>query len=276
MKKNWKFFSGIALVAIMSIFYIAFLVEANIVYVFIIIGSVAVLSTSMTYTVIHHIGMQDERERESRMVSKSKSIKTKSILPLEDIVKEYLNAMPYLQKYIDSEESYETIDSIKELIFTIFNLEQLEKINLLDLSKIEKIQLIREMLYFDEKEREELLESMIKNRFKNSEEISYDMSLTTVALDESLRLYAISLVEPGEKRKLIIGNKSDIIGSIKEKIGEFFKYKLEDFLVSSGGIILEENLKIEDYNIEDEDQIVLIPSKIPPRIKENKTIDKKE
>ncbi len=276
MRKNLKIFYGIALVSITVIFYVMFLLGVALIYIFLVAGSVAILSTSTIYTVIHHIGMQDKRERESKVVPKLKSIKEKSMQPSEDIVKEYINAMPYLQKYVDSEESYEDLDVIKELVFSLFTPEQMTKFNLLDLTILEKIQFIRELIYFDEKERETVLESMLKDRFKGADDVSYDLSFTPVALDESLRLYAISLIEPGEKRKLVIGNKSDAISLIKEKIGELFEYKLEDFLVSSGGIILEETLKIEDYLIEDEDQIVIIPSKIPPKRKENVTTENKD
>ena len=40
-----------------------------------------------------------------------------------------------------------------------------------------------------------------------------------------------------------------------------FDYNLEDFLLSSGGILLQENLQIKDYYIDDDDEIALIPSR---------------
>ena len=44
-----------------------------------------------------------------------------------------------------------------------------------------------------------------------------------------------------------------------------FDYNLEDFLLSTGGIIMNENAQIKDYNIEDMNEIVLIPSRIPKK-----------
>jgi hypothetical protein len=44
-----------------------------------------------------------------------------------------------------------------------------------------------------------------------------------------------------------------------------FDYNLDDFLLSTGGIIMDENVQIKDYNIADRDEIVLIPSRIPKK-----------
>ncbi len=54
---------------------------------------------------------------------------------------------------------------------------------------------------------------------------------------------------------------SDFIDVIKEQVGILFDYGLEDFLLSTGGIILDETKQIKDYFIDDDDEIALIPSR---------------
>jgi hypothetical protein len=80
-------------------------------------------------------------------------------------------------------------------------------------------------------------------------------------MEDQFRVYVRSLLEPGEKTKIIILDSSDLIYIIKEKVALLFDYDLEDFLLSSGGILLKENLLIKDYDIDDDDEIALIPSR---------------
>ncbi|MFX1412731.1 MAG: ubiquitin-like domain-containing protein, partial [Promethearchaeota archaeon] len=75
------------------------------------------------------------------------------------------------------------------------------------------------------------------------------------------RVYARSLIEPGEKTKIIIIETSEFVNEIKEKLGVLFNYNIDNFVLSSGGIILQENIKIVDYNLDDDDEIALIPSR---------------
>ncbi|MGB5913001.1 MAG: hypothetical protein WBH31_17555, partial [Promethearchaeia archaeon] len=58
-----------------------------------------------------------------------------------------------------------------------------------------------------------------------------------------------------------------LIFSVKERIGTLFDYNLEDFLLSSGGILLHENSQIKDYAIDDDDEIALIPSRKEKNLK---------
>ena len=80
-------------------------------------------------------------------------------------------------------------------------------------------------------------------------------------MDEKIRVYVRSLVEPGEKTKIIIIDTSELISIIKEQVGILFDYGLEDFLLSTGGILLDETMQIKDYFIDDDDEIALIPSR---------------
>jgi hypothetical protein len=186
-----------------------------------------------------------------------KSIRTEPIETIED----YMDAVPTVEEYIDSDESYTDMPIIDKFIFSIFSKKELEKINLLDLPKMDKILFIREMLYYNPHERKELIENMLKSRDLTEKEIRYIPPTNQIEMEDQFRVYVRSLLEPGEKTKIIIVDNNDLIYLIKEKIAVLFDYDLEDFLLSSGGILLEENLLIKDYEIDDDDEIALIPSR---------------
>jgi len=188
---------------------------------------------------------------------KPKSIQKNAV----DIFEDYFNAMPLIEKYVESEESYKDFPLINKFIFSIFSQEELDKINQLDISKIEKIQFIQEMLYFDTSERIGLIEDMLKNRYKTDEEIIYNPPMNNIEMKEQLRVYVRSLVEPGEKTKIVIVDVKDSITTVKKRIGILFNYKQDDFHLSSGGILLHSESQIDDYEIDDDDEIALIPSR---------------
>jgi hypothetical protein len=126
---------------------------------------------------------------------------------------------------------------------------------------MDKIFFIREMLYFDASERKQLIEDILKNKDVTDEQIKYNPPLSTIGMDDKVRVYIRSLVEPGEKTKIIIIETSELISVIKEQVGILFNYGLQAFLLSTGGILLDETKQIKDYLIDDDDEIALIPSR---------------
>ncbi len=260
MRKKYRTLSVITLYAIFVLIYISyFLFGINNTPLFLIltIGSVTVLSTSTIYTVIQSKGYQHDKIRDKKYSPKPKSI---HIID-EKIIDDYLEVLPSIEEYLDSNKSYEDILIINKYIFSVFSKEELGKINDLGLSKLDKILFIREMLYFDEDERKVLIDNMLKNRDKTDEDIFYIPPKNTVNLKDQIRVYIRSLTEAGEKTKIIIIDTSETIVSVKKRIGLLFDYDLEDFLLSSGGIILHEKSQIQDYDIDDDDEIALIPSR---------------
>jgi len=169
--------------------------------------------------------------------------------------------MPSIEEYITSNESYENIPIIDKYIFSVFSQEELDKINLLRLSKMDKIVFIREMLYFNANERKILIENMLKSKDITDEEIVYIPPRNPIKMEDQMRIYIRSLVEPGEKTKIVIVNTTELISAVKERVGILFNYNLDEFLLSSGGILLHENSQIKDYDIDDDDEIALIPSR---------------
>jgi len=169
--------------------------------------------------------------------------------------------MPLIDQYADTAETFENIESIDDYIFTFFPQEVLEKIDLLGFSKMDKIFFIREMLYFDVNERKQLIDDILKNKDLTDEQITYNPPLTTIGMDDKIRVYVRSLVEPGERTKIIIIETSELIDIIKEQVGILFDLDLSDFHLSSGGILLSTEKQIKDYFIDDDDEIALIPSR---------------
>ncbi len=261
MRKNFRVLSLITLyvgIAFVYLILIFLQVENVPVYLFLTIGSVAVLSTSTIYTVVQSKNTPIVKMKDIKSFPKQKLSKKKiSSALLED----YFDAMPLIDKYANAMESFEEIESMDDYIFTIFSKEQIAKIDLLGLSKMDKIFFIREMLYFNAYERKQLIEDMLETKSLTEEQVIYNPPLQTIGMDEKVRVYIRSLVEPGEKTKILIIETSELVSVIKEKVGILFDYNLEGFLLSSGGILLDETLLIKDYAIDDDDEIALIPSR---------------
>lgn len=260
MKKNYRILSVIVLYAVcilLYVFFFQFRIDNTPLFVVLTIGSVAVLSTSTIYTVIQSKSSQDKQIKEKKHIAKLKTIQKRA----SDILEDYIEAMPLIEDYVESDESYKDMPIIDKYIFSIFSQEELNKINLLGLSKMDKILFIREMIYFEPNERNVLIENMMKNRDKTDGEIIYNPPINPIEIEDQIRIYVRSLVEPGEKTKIIIIDTGELMHKVKERVGLLFDYNLEDFLLSSGGVILKETLKMKDYPIEDDDEIALIPSR---------------
>ncbi|MFX1557277.1 MAG: ubiquitin-like protein [Promethearchaeota archaeon] len=217
----------------------------------------AVLSTGTIYTIIQSRSIPDKRIIKPKYISKQKSLKKQS----NEFIEDYFDAMPLIDKYANSNELFEDVDTMDDYIFSVFTPEELDKINLLDLSKMDKIFFLRELLYFSPQERNQLIEDMFRNKDNTDQEIIFTPPKINIGMQDKIRVYIRSLIEPGEKTKIIIIETSELVIEIKEKIAILFNYDLSNFVLSSGGIILDENLEIIGYNIEDDDEIVLIPSR---------------
>ncbi|KKK43154.1 hypothetical protein LCGC14_2033460 [marine sediment metagenome] len=246
--------------ALAYLLFFLFQVENSALFLFLTIGSVAVLSSSTIYTVIQSTVSQDKMIKNKKLLPKKKS-QQKRERKLFDTIEEYMDALPFIEEYVDSDDSYEDLPAIHKYIFSLFSKEVLYKINLLNLSKIDKIQFIQEMLYFDDSERERLIENMLESRGKTDDEIIYSPPIKLINLEDQIRVYVRSLLEPGEITKLIIIETTELIRDVKKRVGVLFDYGLKDFLLSSGGILLKEKSQIKDYDIDDDDEIALIPSR---------------
>ncbi len=260
MKKKYRILNIITLYVVFALGYLIFFlfkIESLPLFLFLTIGSVAVLSTGTIYTVVTSKSIPAKRINKDKYSQKLKSVKRTT----SDMIEDYFEAMPLIDQYADTDEIFENIQSIDDYIFTFFSQEELDKIELLGFSKMDRIFFIREMLYFDASERKQLIEDILKNKDITDEQIKYNPPLSTIGMDDKIRVYIRSLVEPGEKTKIIIIETSEFINLIKEQVGILFDYGLDNFILSTGGILLDETKQIKDYFIEDDDEIALIPSR---------------
>ncbi|MFX1358697.1 MAG: hypothetical protein ACFFA8_15640, partial [Promethearchaeota archaeon] len=157
MRRNYRFFSLIALYFIFILIYIILFflkIDSLPFYVIFNISSMAVLSTGTIYTIIQSRSIPDKRIIKPKYISKQKSLKKQS----NEFIEDYFDAMPLIDKYANSNELFEDVDTMDDYIFSVFTPEELDKINLLDLSKMDKIFFLRELLYFSPQERNQLIE----------------------------------------------------------------------------------------------------------------------
>lgn len=73
-------------------------------------------------------------------------------------------------------------------------------------------------------------------------------------------LYFMSTIGPGEKKEKLTVNDGNSVSDIKRTLGNIFGLNPDDFHLSSGGVTMDENSQIKDYNVNDGDDILLIPA----------------
>jgi hypothetical protein len=77
---------------------------------------------------------------------------------------------------------------------------------------------------------------------------------------KKLTLYFMSTIGPGEKKEKLTVNDSNRIRDIKQTLGNLYGLDPNDFHLSSGGVTMDENSDLRDYDVNDGDDILLIPA----------------
>ena len=261
MKKNSRVYWTLALYLVFTILYLIYIslkIDNIPLFTILTISSATVLSSSTIYTISQSIVSHKNHPSPKIKFSPKGKVLEKFT---SELIEDYFEAMPLIDQYVDSEDHYEDVSRLDEYIFTEFDQDDLQKIESLKLSKMDKIFFLREMLYFEANERKHLIDEMLKYQEGSNVPVVYTPSITPFGVEEKLRIYTRSLIEPGEKTKIIVIEKSDFINELKQKIGTLFDYSLDSFVLSSGGILLDEKLQINHYNIDDDDEIAIIPSR---------------
>jgi hypothetical protein len=114
-----------------------------------------------------------------------------------------------------------------------------------------------------EDEFDEELEDQIEEYFEESDSVSIeDVDSKTPNLSEGKKIsvYFLSTIGPGEKKQKLIIFTGNIVGDIKDTAANLYGLDPLDFHLSSGGVTLDENSTLSDYNVEDGDDILLIPA----------------
>ena len=79
---------------------------------------------------------------------------------------------------------------------------------------------------------------------------------------KKISVFFLSTIGPGEKKQKLMVNDANQVGDIKETVANLFALDPSDFHLSSGGVTMDENNQLNDYNVADGDDILLIPASI--------------
>ncbi|MFX0147377.1 MAG: ubiquitin-like domain-containing protein [Candidatus Hodarchaeota archaeon] len=82
----------------------------------------------------------------------------------------------------------------------------------------------------------------------------------TPAKGKKLTLYFMSTIGPGEKKEKLTVNDANQVNDIKQTLGNLFGLDPDEFHLSSGGVTMDEDSQLGDYNLSDGDDILLIPA----------------
>ena len=85
-------------------------------------------------------------------------------------------------------------------------------------------------------------------------------SSKTPSTGRKVTLYFMSTIGPGEKKEKLVVNDGNRVSEIKQTLGNLFGLDPEEFHLSSGGVTMDENNQLKDYNVNDGDDILLIPA----------------
>jgi hypothetical protein len=77
---------------------------------------------------------------------------------------------------------------------------------------------------------------------------------------KKVTLYFMSTIGPGEKKEKLTVNDSNRVEDIKRTLGNLYGLDPNDFHLSSGGVTMDENNQLNDYDVSNGDDILLIPA----------------
>ncbi|MFX1278418.1 MAG: ubiquitin-like domain-containing protein [Promethearchaeota archaeon] len=77
---------------------------------------------------------------------------------------------------------------------------------------------------------------------------------------KKLTLYFMSTIGPGEKKEKLTVNDGNRVEDIKSTLGNLYGLDPNDFHLSSGGVTMDENSTLRDYDVNNGDDILLIPA----------------
>ena len=77
---------------------------------------------------------------------------------------------------------------------------------------------------------------------------------------DNISLFFTSTIGPGEKKQKLLVNTGNRISALKQTVGNMFGLEPNDFHLSHGGVTLEESYPLNNYTVEDNDTVLLIPA----------------
>ena len=121
-----------------------------------------------------------------------------------------------------------------------------------------------EDLEFDE-DLEEDLDDELTEASNNSSSMDIDSKTPDVRAKtegKKISVYFMSTIGPGEKKQKLLVNTGNLVGDIKETVANLFALDPSDFYLSALGITMDEQSTLNDYAVDDGDDILLIPASI--------------
>ena len=77
---------------------------------------------------------------------------------------------------------------------------------------------------------------------------------------KKISVFFLSTIGPGEKKQKLLVFTGNRVGDIKETVANLFALDPSDFHLSSGGVTMDENNQLKDYNVADNDDVLIIPA----------------
>ena len=85
-------------------------------------------------------------------------------------------------------------------------------------------------------------------------------SSKTPSTGKKVTLYFMSTIGPGEKKEKLTVNDSNQVSDIKRTLGNLFGLDPDEFHLSSGGVTMDEGVPLNQYSVNDGDEVLLIPA----------------
>ena len=85
-------------------------------------------------------------------------------------------------------------------------------------------------------------------------------TIKKVGEGKKISVFFLSTIGPGEKKQKLLVFTGNKVGDIKETVANLFGLDPADFHLSSGGVTMEEEAALSEYNVAEGDDILLIPA----------------
>jgi len=130
-----------------------------------------------------------------------------------------------------------------------------------DVLDVEEEIMITEIDETEEEPKQEHKQTMITLRTKTPSGMKFKTPReTTPNVGEKITLYLLSTIGPGEKKQKLTVDTNNIVLDIKETVGILYGLIPANFHLSSGGVTFDEDVSLYEYNLQDGDEILIIPS----------------
>ena len=77
---------------------------------------------------------------------------------------------------------------------------------------------------------------------------------------KQITVFFESTVGPGAKKQKLLVNEGNKVGDIKSTVGKLFGLDPDDFHLSYGGVTMDEANPLKDYEVANDDTVLLIPA----------------